>query len=78
MVYIFGVDVPLLELLTVLSIVVVVYLIILEIEFRQLKKAVKNLIEVTKRLRGIEEEFESDIKSMKRSGSSSRSRKKRR
>lgn len=65
MVYIFGIDVPLLELLTILSIVVVVYLIVLEIEFRQLKRAVKNLIEVTKRLRGIEDEFEQDLKSLK-------------
>lgn len=36
--YIFGVDVPLLELLVIFSIVVVIYLIILEIEFRQLRR----------------------------------------
>ena len=35
--YIFGINVPILELLVVFSIVVVVYLVILEFEFRQLK-----------------------------------------
>ena len=65
MVYIFGIDVPLLELLTILAIVVVVYLVILEIEFRQLKKAVRNLMEVTKKLRGIEDDLEEDLKLLK-------------
>ncbi|MBR9679144.1 MAG: hypothetical protein GON13_02665 [Nanoarchaeota archaeon] len=65
MVYIFGIDVPLLELLTILSIVVVVYLIILEFEFRQLKKSVKTLVDLTKRLRGIEDELEDDLKLLK-------------
>lgn len=36
--YIFGFDIPILELLVVFSIVVVAYLILLEIEFRQLRK----------------------------------------
>lgn len=35
--YVFGIDVPVLELLVIFSIVVVVYLIILEFEFRQLR-----------------------------------------
>ena len=35
--YIFGIDVPILELLVIFSTVVVVYLIILEFEFRQLR-----------------------------------------
>jgi predicted Holliday junction resolvase-like endonuclease len=35
--YIFGIDVPILELLVIFSIVVVVYLVILEFEFRQLR-----------------------------------------
>jgi hypothetical protein len=35
--FIFGVDVPILELLVIFSIVVVIYLIILEFEFRQLR-----------------------------------------
>ena len=35
--YIFGIDVPILELLVIFSTVVVVYLVILEFEFRQLR-----------------------------------------
>ena len=35
--YIFGIDVPVLELLVIFSVVVVVYLVILEFEFRQLR-----------------------------------------
>ena len=35
--FIFGIDVPVLELLVIFSIVVVVYLVILEFEFRQLR-----------------------------------------
>lgn len=36
--YVFGFNVPILELLVVFSIVVVAYLVLLEIEFRQLRK----------------------------------------
>jgi len=39
--YIFGIDVPILELLVIFSIVVVIYLIILEFEFRQLRVITK-------------------------------------
>jgi hypothetical protein len=35
--FIFGVDIPILELLVIFSTVVVIYLIILEFEFRQLR-----------------------------------------
>ncbi len=35
--YIFGIDIPILELLVIFSTVVVVYLVILEFEFRQLR-----------------------------------------
>ena len=35
--FIFGIDVPILELLVIFSTVVVVYLVILEFEFRQLR-----------------------------------------
>ena len=35
--YIFGIDVPILELLVIFSTIVVVYLVILEFEFRQLR-----------------------------------------
>ncbi len=43
--YIFGIDVPILELLVIFSIVVVIYLIILEFEFRQLRKITKRFDE---------------------------------
>jgi len=43
--YIFGISVPILELLVVFCIVVVVYLIILEIEFRQLRSITKKFDE---------------------------------
>ena len=43
--YIFGIDVPILELLVIFSVVVVVYLIILEFEFRQLRKITKKFDE---------------------------------
>jgi len=39
--YIFGVDIPILELLVIFCIVVVAYLFILELEFRQLRKIAK-------------------------------------
>ncbi len=43
--YIFGIDVPILELLVIFCIVVVVYLIILEFEFRQLRKITRRFDE---------------------------------
>ncbi|MCD6368138.1 MAG: hypothetical protein J7L45_03575 [Candidatus Aenigmarchaeota archaeon] len=39
--YLFGLNIPILELLVIFSVVVVVYLIILEVEFRQLRKIIK-------------------------------------
>lgn len=38
--YVFGFNIPILELLVVFSIVVVAYLVLLEIEFRQLRDIV--------------------------------------
>ncbi len=43
--FIFGVDIPILELLVILSLVVVIYLIILEFEFRQLRKIARKFDE---------------------------------
>ena len=43
--YIFGIDVPILELMVIFCIVVVVYLVILEFEFRQLRKITKRFDE---------------------------------
>ncbi len=46
--FIFGVDVPILELLVVFSIVVVIYLVILEFEFRQLRTITRKFDEEDK------------------------------
>ena len=43
MVYIFGINIPILELLVIFSVIVVVYLIILELEFRHIRKVRKKL-----------------------------------
>lgn len=43
--YVFGISIPILELLVVFCIVVVIYLVILEIEFRQLKSITKKFDE---------------------------------
>lgn len=43
--YIFGIDIPILELLVIFCIVVVVYLVILEFEFRQLRRITKRFDE---------------------------------
>ena len=43
--FIFGIDVPVLELLVLFSVVVVIYLVILEFEFRQLRTITKKFDE---------------------------------
>ncbi len=59
--YIFGIDVPILELLVIFSTVVVIYLIILEIEFRQLRKITRKFdeeeIALSKEMRELKEEI---------------------
>ncbi len=59
--YIFGIDVPILELLVIFSVVVVVYLIILEIEFRQLRKITRKFdqeeITLGKEMRELKQEI---------------------
>ncbi len=40
--YVFGINVPILELLVILSTFVVIYLILLELEFRQIRKIEKH------------------------------------
>ncbi len=53
--YVFGFDIPILELLVVLCVVVVGYLILLELEFRQLRK-------VTQKFNEEESELSKEIK----------------
>jgi len=61
--YIFGVDVPILELLVIFSIVVVIYLIILEFEFRQLRTITRKFdeeeIQLSRAMRELKEEVTS-------------------
>ena len=58
--FIFGIDVPILELLVVFSIVVVIYLIILEFEFRQLRTITRKFdeeeIQLGRAMRDLKEE----------------------
>ena len=59
--YIFGIDVPVLELLVIFSTVVVVYLTILELEFRQLRiisrKFEDDEIQLGREMRELKEEI---------------------
>ena len=59
--YIFGIDVPVLELLVIFSTVVVVYLVILEFEFRQLRvisrKFEDDEIQLGREMRELKEEI---------------------
>ena len=71
--YVFGVSVPILELLVIFCIVVVVYLVILEIEFRQLKSITKKfddeeilLSKEMRELRSEVSELKEVIKALKR------------
>lgn len=56
--YVFGFDIPILELLVILCIVIVGYLILLEIEFRQLRK-------ITRRFDSEEVELAKEVKLLK-------------
>ncbi|MCK4634375.1 MAG: hypothetical protein KAT37_00700 [Candidatus Aenigmarchaeota archaeon] len=71
--YVFGVSIPILELLVIFCIVVVVYLVILEIEFRQLKAITKKfddeeilLSKEMRELRSEVSELKEVIKALKR------------
>ncbi|MCK5547592.1 MAG: hypothetical protein KAI64_01155, partial [Thermoplasmata archaeon] len=59
--YIFGIDIPVLELLVIFSTVVVVYLVILEFEFRQLRvisrKFEDDEIQLGREMRELKEEI---------------------
>ncbi len=59
--YVFGIDVPILELLVIFSVVVVIYLIILEIEFRQIRKITRKFdqeeITLAKEMRELKQEI---------------------
>jgi len=63
--YIFGVDVPILELLVMFSIVVVIYLIILEFEFRQLRTITRKFDEEEIQLGRAMRELKDEVTSLK-------------
>jgi len=63
--FIFGVDVPILELLVVFSIVVVIYLIILEFEFRQLRMINRKVDEEEMQLSRAMKELKDEVTALK-------------
>ena len=62
---IFGIDVPILELLVVFSIVVVIYIIILEFEFRQLRNITRKFDEEEIQLGHAMRELKEEVASLK-------------
>jgi type II secretory pathway component PulM len=64
-VFIFGVDVPILELLVVFAIVVVIYLIILEFEFRQLRTITRKFDEEEIQLGRAMRELKDEVTALK-------------
>jgi type II secretory pathway component PulM len=63
--FIFGVDVPILELMVVFSIVVVIYLIILEFEFRQLRTITRKFDEEEIQLGRAMRELKDEVTALK-------------
>jgi type II secretory pathway component PulM len=63
--FIFGVDVPILELLVVFSIVVVIYLVILEFEFRQLRTITRKFDEEEIQLGRAMRELKDEVTALK-------------
>ncbi|MCX6814905.1 MAG: hypothetical protein NTY20_04635 [Candidatus Aenigmarchaeota archaeon] len=63
--FIFGMDVPILELLVIFSIVVVIYLIILEFEFRQLRTITRKFDEEEIQLGRAMRELKDEVTALK-------------
>ena len=63
--YIFGIDVPILELLVIFSTVVVVYLVILEFEFRQLRVITRKFDEEELQLSNEMRELRKEVSNLK-------------
>jgi hypothetical protein len=63
--YIFGVDVPILELLVLFSTVVVIYLVILEFEFRQLRTITRKFDEEEIQLGHAMRELKEEVTALK-------------
>ena len=60
MVYVFGLNLPLLELLVVFAIGVLVYLVLLELQFRRVMRIVKRLDKEEKEIEGERRELEEE------------------
>lgn len=65
--FLFGIEIPLLELLVVFCIVVVIYLVVLEFEFRQQKEILKEFDEEEVKLSHEVRELREAIKELKES-----------
>lgn len=65
MVYVFGINIPILELLVIFSVVVVIYLIILELEFRHIRRVRKKLDEHEKEFYRENKNLAKEIKELK-------------
>ena len=63
--FIFGIDIPILELLVLFSVVVVIYLIILEFEFRQLRTITRKFDEEEIQLGRAMRELKDEVTSLK-------------
>ena len=66
----YGIQVPILELLAILCLLVVIYLLVMEFEFRQERKIVKDFdedeVKLSHEIRDLREEIE-DLKDLTRS-----------
>jgi len=60
MVYVFGLNLPLLELLVVFAIGVLVYLVLLELQFRRIMRIVRRLDKEEKEIEGERKELEEE------------------
>ena len=63
--FIFGIDVPILELLVLFSVVVVIYLVILEFEFRQLRTITRKFDEEEIQLGRAMRELKDEVSGLK-------------
>jgi len=63
--FIFGIDVPILELLVLFSVVVVIYLFILEFEFRQLRTITRKFDEEEIQLGRAMRELKDEVSGLK-------------
>ena len=66
MVYVFGLNLPLLELLLVFSIGVLIYLVLLEFQFRKIMKIIKKLDKEEREIEGERKELEEETNKLQK------------